>query len=68
LRSRPAWRGTEGIRRTAKQGAFFFGFFLLGKQKKESSRRAAPGEFHQDKEENCSFKMHRKIYSFDVLG
>ncbi|MGE0558401.1 MAG: hypothetical protein AB7O69_09035, partial [Burkholderiales bacterium] len=28
----------------ANQGAHFFGDFLLGKQKKVTSRRAAPGE------------------------
>ena len=33
---------TEGTRRAAQRGAFFFGFFLLGKQKKETRRRAAP--------------------------
>jgi len=29
----------------ASQGALFFGDFLLGKQKKVTSRRAAPGDF-----------------------
>jgi hypothetical protein len=33
----------RGFRRNAAGGAFFFGFFLLGKQKKEACRRATPG-------------------------
>jgi hypothetical protein len=44
LRSRPVCRGTEGIRRTARQGGVFFGDFLLAKQKKITSRQSATGK------------------------
>ncbi len=43
--SRPAGRAAQGTPEgAASQGALFFGDFLLGKQKKITSRRAAPGE------------------------
>jgi len=46
IRSRhPCWRKpAQTPCEPASQGALFFGDFLLGKQKKVTSRRAAPGE------------------------
>ena len=36
-------RGSAAKRRAAERGRLFFGTFLLAKQKKDTSRRAAPG-------------------------
>ena len=44
FRSRPITSGNFGNPEGAPHpGAFFFGYFLLGKQKKVTSRRATPG-------------------------
>jgi len=44
FRSRPIASGNFGHPEGAlHSGAFFFGYFLLGKQKKVTSRRATPG-------------------------
>ncbi len=44
FRCRLTWRAAQGTRRAASLGRLLFGYFLLAKQEKVTSRRATPGD------------------------